>query len=193
MRNTNRYSMAIWMLLSVVLDALPVVPTGAAVTDARLNGFAVEERVHIAAAPGKVYEALVHPQNWWNAAHTFSGDSANLSLDAKAGGCFCEVLADGGTVQHATVVYAQPGKALRLRGPLGPFQGEGVDSATTFTLKATSGGTDLILNNNVGGYMKGGFGKWPRASDAMLTDLVAHLKYFAETGSAMSADRKPNK
>ncbi len=191
--NSNRSSTPIGFVLGLALGVMPVVSSRAAVTDVQLNGFAIEETTHVAAAPEKVYEALIRPEKWWNALHTYTGNSANLSLEAKAGGCLCEALPGGGSVMHATVVNARPGTALRLRGPLGPFQGEGVESAITFTLKPRNGGTDLTLDNNVGGYMKGGFDKWAQAADAMLADLVAHLKYFAETGRAMIPDKQSGK
>ncbi len=158
-------------------------PAGAAVIESAPNGFAIEQTVHVAAPPDKVYAALIRPALWWSSAHTFSHSAANLSLDARAGGCFCETLANGGSVQHAVVVDADPGATLRLRGPLGPFQGQGVDSAITFSLKAAGGGTDLVLDNNVGGFMRGGFGEWPARADAMLAEQVARLKAYLETGS----------
>jgi uncharacterized protein YndB with AHSA1/START domain len=159
----------------------------AAVVESTPQGFAVEETAHIGASPAKLYAALTHPENWWNSEHTFSQDAKNLSLDPKAGGCLCETLPGGGSVQHLTVAAAMPNKMLRLRGAMGPFQGQGVDGALTFTLKAAGTGTDLVLDNNVGGFIKGGTGKWPQAADGMLTDLVAHLKYYAENGKPMPA------
>ena len=172
--------------VAAALLAVNCVASHAAVIDQQPNGFAIEETAHIAAAPDAVYAALIHPEKWWNSQHTFSQNAANLSLDAKAGGCLCETLPGGGSVQHLTVVYADPvHTTLRLRGPMGPFQGLGVDGALTFSLKAEKDGTALVLDNNVGGYIKGGFGKWPAAADAMMSDLVAHLKTYAETGKAM--------
>ncbi len=165
-----------------------VCPGRAAVVEATANGFDIEQSVHIAAPPAKVYEALIHPALWWDSEHTFSGSAANLSLDAHAGGCFCEALANGGSVQHAQVVVVAPGETLRLRGPLGPFQGQGVDSALTFGLKPSSDGTDLALSNSVGGYMKGGLADWPARADAMLAGQMARLKKYLETGSP---DSKP--
>ena len=162
----------------------------AAVVESDDHGFAIEEKTHIATTAANVYAALIHPEKWWNPEHTFSHDAGNLSLDARAGGCLCEVLPGGGSVQHLTVSFALPDKSLRLRGPMGPFQGQGVDGALTFTLEGKDGGTDLVLDNNVGGFVKGGMGKWPQAADGMLTDLVAHLKYFAENGKAMPAPVK---
>ena len=159
-------------------------PAHAAVAEQNANGFAIVQLVHIAAPPGKVYDALIRPARWWDSAHTYSHSAANLSLDARAGGCFCETLPNGGSVQHAQVVVAIPGDTLRLRGPLGPFQGQGVDGALTFSLKAAAGGTDLTLENNIGGFMKGGFGDWPARADAMLAQQMDHLKHYLETGSA---------
>lgn len=157
-------------------------PCFAAVVDSQPNGFALQQSFHTAAPPDKVYDALIHPALWWSSAHTFSQSAANLSIDARGGGCFCEKLANGGSVQHAVVVDAEPGEMLRLRGPLGPFQGQGVDSALTFTLKAKDGGTDLTMDNIVGGYMKGGFGDWGAKADGMLSEQMTRLKAYLETG-----------
>ena len=145
-------------------------------------GFAISRAVHIAATPDRVYAALIQPARWWNSQHTFSGSAANMTLDARAGGCFCENW-NGGSVQHLVVVDAEPGKVLRMRGALGPFQGQGVDGAVSFTLKASAGGTDLTLDNIIGGFMKGGFAKWPSLADSMLADQMIRLKRYIETGS----------
>ena len=81
----------------------------------------------IHAPPEQIYAALGKIGQWWSSSHTFSRDASNLSLDLKAGGCLCERLKDGGSVQHLIVVYAAPAEGLRLRGALGPLQMEGVD------------------------------------------------------------------
>ena len=150
------------------------------VLDVATNGFAVRETVHVKAAPDAVYDALLHPAPWWNSQHTFSGNAANLTLDARAGGCLCESLPHGGSALHLTVVDIEPGSTVRFRGPMGPFQGQGVDSALTFTLTAEPGGTLLTLDNAVGGYMKGGFDKWSAAADHMLGDLASRLAKYSE-------------
>ena len=95
------------------------------VSDVAANGFTLKIDAHIAAPPDKVYAALIEPARWWSSDHTFSGDAKNLHLEAKAGGCWCETLPRGGSVLHLLVVYIDPGKAIRLRGALGPFQGLG--------------------------------------------------------------------
>ena len=84
---------------------------------------------------------------------------------------------------HLTVVYVDPGKVLRLRGALGPFQGYGAEGAMTWTLKAVGDGTDLSLTYALGGYYKNGFDQLSKAADGVLTDQVVRLKRLIETGS----------
>jgi uncharacterized protein YndB with AHSA1/START domain len=163
-------------------------PARAEVVESGPNGFALQRTVHIAATPERIYAALVLPAKWWNSAHTFSGSAANLTLDARAGGCFCESW-NGGSVQHLVVVNAIAGKTLRLRGALGPFQGQGADGALTFMLKSAGDGTDLTMENIVGGYMKGGFAKWPPLADSMLAEQMIRLKRYIETGTPEPASK----
>lgn len=172
--------MRILVLASTLAALCSAWPVHAAVVETTTNGLAIEEKVHIAASPDKVYVALTHPEKWWNPEHTFSHDAKNLSLDPKAGGCLCETLPNGGSVQHLTVAFAEPGKMLRFRGAMGPFQREGVDGALTFSLAPKDGGTDLMLDVLWGGYYHGGFKDIAVPADGMLTDLVTRLKQYAE-------------
>ena len=103
---------------SLVVAAVISTTAHAAVTDSAPNGFALTETVHIAAPRDKVYAALLEPSRWWSSAHSFSGNAANMTLDARAGGCWCETLPNGGSAQHLTVVNVKPGETLRLKGYL---------------------------------------------------------------------------
>jgi hypothetical protein len=147
------------------------------------NGFALSETTRIAASPDKVYAAIVTPSQWWSSQHSFSGSAANFTFEAKEGGCWCETLSNGGFVEHLRVVYAAPGKALRLRGALGPFQGWGVDGAMTYTLKGDAKSTDLTLTYNLGGFNKDGFDAAAKGADGVLAEAALRLKSFTETGS----------
>jgi uncharacterized protein YndB with AHSA1/START domain len=159
---------------------LHMYPAAAAVVDVAPTGFTVRITTHISASPDKVYATLIMPSRWWASDHTFSGDATNMHLDAKAGGCWCETLPNGGSVLHLTVVYVDPGKALRLRGALGPFQSYGVDGAMTWGLKAADGGTDVALTYTLGGYAKEGFDALSKAADGVLASQVARLQRVAE-------------
>jgi hypothetical protein len=97
-------------------------------------------------------------------------------LDARAGGCWCETLIDGGSVEHMRVVYVAPGKALRLRGALGPLQGLGVEGAMTLSVKAAASGTDISISYAVGGYVKDGFDGLSKGVDHVLAEQLERLR-----------------
>jgi uncharacterized protein YndB with AHSA1/START domain len=156
----------------------------AEVTGAGASGFEVREKVHIAAVPDAVYAAVLTPKRWWDPKHTYSGDANRMTLEAKAGGCWCETLPGGGAVEHLSITYLAPPKAVRFRGALGPLQGMGVAGSMTITLTATDGGTDLALTYAVGGYAKDGFEDMSKGVDGVLAAQVARLKKAVETGSA---------
>jgi hypothetical protein len=78
---------------------------------------------------------------------TYSGNAANLTLDARAGGCSCEKIPQsGGSLEYMRAVNLMPGRFLRLRGPFGPLQGMGVDAPLSFSLAKADNGTDITVN-----------------------------------------------
>ena len=148
------------------------------------NGFELRETAHTAASPDKVYAAMLMPARWWSSEHTFSGSASNLSLDARVGGCWCETLPKGGSVEHLRVVYVSPGKTLRLRGALGPFQGFAVDGVMTLSVKGVAGGTDISLTYALSGYIKDGFDDLSKAADHVLGEQIERLKKLVDADSA---------
>ena len=159
-------------------------PACAAVDGVGDNGFALTEAVHVAAPPAKVYDAFVVPSHWWNAEHSYSHDAANFTLDAHAGGCWCEKLPDGGSVEHLRAAVVMPGKMIRLLGALGPFQAWGVSGALTVIFKpAADGGTDVLATYDLGGYSKDGFAGAAQAADGVLGEQFLRLKLLVEKGS----------
>ena len=150
-------------------------------TDRSAAAFEVTEKATIAAAPGKVWGALMRPARWWASDHTWSGDAKNLSFDPS--GCFCERLKNGG-VRHMMVIYADGATALRLSGGLGPLQFTGASGVLGFALKDAGGGkTDLTVTYDVGGYAKGGLAETLAAPvDRVLGEQVGRLKKAVETG-----------
>jgi hypothetical protein len=148
----------------------------AEVVSSGASGFEVRETVHVAAASDKAFAAVLQPSRWWSSAHTFSGNAANLTLDARAGGCWCESLPDGGSVEHLHVVFISAGKMLRLRGALGPFQALAVDGVMTWTLKPGANGTDITVSYAIGGYSKDGFDNLAKAADHVLGEQIEHLR-----------------
>lgn len=116
---------------------------GAAVfsaTPATAEGFVVEARAETPLSPTQAYRAFVHVERWWSGAHTYSGDARSLRLESRAGGCWCERLANGGSVEHMRVVYAAPGQSMRLVGGLGPLQAMPVNAVMSVTFAGAPSG-----------------------------------------------------
>lgn len=158
-------------------------PAFAEVRTATDAGFDIAATVEIGAPPSDVYAVLVTPSRWWNSAHTYSGDAANLRLDREAGGCFCEALPDetaSGSVEHARVIFARPGKSLRLSGALGPLQNEAAIGTLTFVLKPMGRATSVTMTYLVGGYIRGGAAALALPVDSVMVDQLQRLRSAAE-------------
>src|SRR5688500_6653040 len=84
------------------------------VVDKSAGGFTLRSTAQIAAAPDRVFRALVDVGSWWSKDHTYTGDATNMSIVAQPGGCFCEELPNGLGVEHGRVVNVAPNRPLRL-------------------------------------------------------------------------------
>jgi uncharacterized protein YndB with AHSA1/START domain len=159
-------------------------PAAAAVIDSQPGGFEVREQAQVAATPAQVYAAIGRIGQWWNSEHTYSGDARNLSLELKAGGCFCEQLKDGGGAKHMGVILVQPNKVVRLEGALGPLAATGGTGHLTFALSPKDAGTNVVLTYDFGGYANGGMGDFAAPVDAVLGGQLDRLRRYVETGQA---------
>jgi len=130
--------------------ALLALPVRADVVQSAPDGGLIEHRFPIAAAPADAWQALVHPERWWPEDHTWSGSREHLRLDPVAGGCYCEQW-DAGSVEHARVIMALPGRLLRMRGSLGPLQDMAVTGVLTVALQAKEQGTEAVVTYRLSG------------------------------------------
>jgi uncharacterized protein YndB with AHSA1/START domain len=170
------------MLRWLVPIALLSSTARADVADSAPAGFTIKQSITVAAPAAKAWAVLIEPRGWWDQRHTWSGDAANLSLEATPGGCFCEQLAGGGGVRHLSVAYVEPTKLLRLTGGLGPLQDMAVAGAMTFKLTEAQGKTTLALTYKVGGYAPGGLAGLAKPVDGVLGEQLARWKRKVETG-----------
>jgi hypothetical protein len=155
----------------------------AEVVDSASGGFTLKTTLNIKASPGEVYHKLIqNVGDWWNPAHTFSGDAHNLSIEEKPMGCFCEKLPNGGMVRHMEVVAFMPGKTLALTGGLGPLQSLATGGSMRFELTAVDGGTKLDMTYAVAGYLAAGMNTWAAPVDGVLKEQLTRLKNYAERG-----------
>jgi uncharacterized protein YndB with AHSA1/START domain len=157
----------------------------AAVVDSSSTGFTVQTTITIQASPDEVYRRLVHNiGDWWDPAHTFSGDSHNLSIDEKPMGCFCEKLPNQGGVRHMEVLSFAPGKSLVLSGGLGPLQRLAATGSMSFTLMSEGTTTKLEALYTVTGYLPAGMNTWAAPVDTVVSQQMARLKNYIEHGES---------
>ena len=178
--------------LAATLCAIAALPPALAETSGVSgSGFTSSYRAEIQVAPGQAWAAIVQLPRWWNAAHTYSGNAANLSLDAQAGGCFCERWRDAAgathSVQHAQVVLVQAGRALRLSGGLGPLQDMAVVGTltivTTTGTGAEAGQHFLRMTYRVAGGADAGLDKLATPVDGVIGDQFKRLKALIEANA----------
>jgi uncharacterized protein YndB with AHSA1/START domain len=137
----------------LALVALGIALTAQAkVVSSSASGFVIENSAVVPTDPRISWSALVADVGrWWPADHTWFGRSENLRIDARAGGCFCEIDGDR-QVQHMTIGFVDPGHMLRMIGGLGPLQGIGMYGALDWKFEPAEGGTRITLRYQAGGY-----------------------------------------
>ena len=152
-------------------------PIRAELTASDPAGFALKHQGTVDQSPERVWVALVDEiSQWWHPDHTYSGDAANLSLEAKAGGVWREDW-DGGSVFHGEVLLAQTGKTLRLDAPFGPLQEMGVSVVWTITLTPDedTDGTKVTFTEIANGTAASKLDELAPAVDFVKTEAMTRL------------------
>lgn len=128
-------------------------PAHAEVKDATASGFTLENAVEVPSDAMTAWKALIEDvDHWWPADHTWWGVESELSIEPRAGGCFCERRGQQQAL-HMLVTFVDPGRLLRLTGGLGPLQGMGLHGVLEFRLaSAKGGGTTITMFYRAGGY-----------------------------------------
>lgn len=148
------------------------------------SGFTVTYAMVIDSQPERVWQAFTQLPRWWSSAHSWSGQASNMSLDAKAGGCWCERWGEGNSAMHGQVLMALPGSVLRFHAWLGPLQELPVSAVLTFATAKRDGATRLRATYQVAGAADAGLDKLASAVDGVIGEQVRRLKAFVETGKA---------
>lgn len=113
---------------------------------------------------------------WWSDGHTWSADASNMTLDARAGGCWCESWADG-QVEHGRVLALMNGSLLRLQASLGPLQEMAVSGVLLISLARsdTEGATDVMMTYRVNGVASSGLDALAPVVDGVMAEQFARL------------------
>jgi hypothetical protein len=101
-----------------------------------------------------------------------------MSLAPVAGGCFCEHWAEG-SAEHGRVIMAVPGKLLRFRGALGPFQDMAVTGVMTVTLAPGESGTEAVVTYRVNGSTTQRLGEMAAVVDPVVRQQFAGFAALA--------------
>ena len=145
------------------------------------GGFSLRIETASKASVDESYDAFLEIGRWWDPAHSYSGDAANMSLDISPGGVFLEKLDSGGFVKHLELVYLNPGKEIRFLGGLGPLQPMGLHGAMTVQFEATDSGSKTIMLYNVSGFSAQGLEMLAPIVDKVQAGQMARHAAYAES------------
>jgi hypothetical protein len=123
------------------------------------SAFVIESSVSTAASPAAVYAALGKVSAWWD---------PNTA----------------GPARHGRVVFAQPGKLLRLDTALGPLQEMAVTGVLTFKLTPEASGTRITMNYRVAGAFTMQAAKLAPLVDQVMDGQLERLRAHLNTGKA---------
>jgi hypothetical protein len=182
-------------LAGYMLAACVALPAAAGVVEADDHGFVSAHEVQIEAEPSRVLDALVDEVGqWWDSAHTFSGDAANLSFDCDLGPCglcglcgLCEEWGDNVVIHLRLSAFRPDQGRLVLSGGLGPLQPLGVAGSMTFDVVADDSGTATTLRYRYIVHGRGLSG-WAEPVDRVQLGQLMRLKRYVETGSPAAED-----
>jgi uncharacterized protein YndB with AHSA1/START domain len=169
-------------IAALVLSAVGV--AHAEVKDATASGFTIENSQVVPVDAKTAWSALVNDVGqWWPKDHTWWGDARKLSIQPRAGGCFCEINGEQ-QAWHMTVTFIDPGQTLRMTGGLGPLQGMGLDGALEFRFAKAEEGTRITMWYRAGGYTPDDLSKFVAAVDKVqglqLSGLADYLRAKAK-------------
>lgn len=167
--------MRAWLLaLSMIAT-----PAAAEVVSADAHSFEIRHRIDTVVPADRLYAAFGDIGGWWSKDHSYSGDTKNLSLTLRAGGCFCERLDQGGGIEHLRVAMVRPGEQVVLTGALGPLLYDAVAAVMNVEITKLGGGSRLTMTYRTSGFASGKGVEMASAVDQMLGQQVKRLRQFA--------------
>lgn len=168
--------------------AVLAAPASAEVVSRTADSFTLRFQSGVETTPEDMIVTVSELPQWWDKAHTYTGDNANLSLDFTPGGCWCETMLDGAEFQHAHVVSITDDTVV-FDAPLGPLNGKATKADLTFHIGGDGPGwlvsIDFVVEGpGVGAMADGVNGVMEQASGR----FVHHLHY-GETDSSSETPR----
>jgi len=158
---------------------LAATPASAEVLNAGENGFEIQHSVNLVVPPAQTFAAFGRVSQWWSKDHTYSGDSARMSIQMRQGGCWCETLEGGGGIEHMRVTFLLPGEQVVFTGSLGPLLYEATTGVMHVKVDAIAGGSKLTMNYRAAGFANGGAAKMAPGVDKVLAEQMKRFRAYA--------------
>lgn len=167
--------------VAATLIAVAATPAAAQVVERSADHFVLRYEIDLESPPEDMWASLQDIGQWWDGAHTYSGDATNLSLSLEPGGCFCETLPDGSTFEHGRVVEADPETGVLLDAPLGPLKGKTTMArwSVGWTGSPDVRGWRLVITYVVRGE---GVGAWADGVDSVMRGQYGRFTHFLHYG-----------
>ena len=167
------------LICAAAATALITAPASAEIVASSANGLHIRHSIQLVVPAPDAYRAFTDIGGWWNLAHSYSGEAANLSLTPRAGGCLCERLPDGGGIEHLHVTMVQPGEQIVLTGALGPLLFQATTGVMTIKFERIGGGSKVTLDYRVAGFATDNADKLAAPVDQVLGDQMKRYRAFA--------------
>lgn len=165
--------------------SLTATPAQAEVASASPAGFFIQAEAEVAASPQIVWRALTQPRRWWNSEHTYSGDARRMTVDLRAGGCWCERWGDG-FVEHGRVLLVMEHegvRTLRFDAPLGPLQDMAVNAVLTYTVAPHASGAKVTMTYRASGDPSLNFEQMAPFVNNVMMEQFGRLSRYSASGS----------
>lgn len=158
-------------------------PAAAQVVERSADHFVLRYEIDLESPPEDMWASLQDIALWWDAAYTYSGDAANMSLSLEPGSCLCETLADGTVFEHGRVVEADLETGVLLDAPLGPLKGKTTMARWSigWTGSPDVRGWRLVITYVVRGE---GVGAWADGVDGVMRGQYGRFTHFLHYGEA---------
>lgn len=163
-------------IITLVITLLVTVVAQAEVTEVSEQHFTISIETTLKAPSDQAYQQFLQIGDWWQDSHTWFGDASAMTIEPKAGGCFCERNGEQQAL-HMTISQINPNKSIHMTGGLGPLSSLAVNGYMTWTFEETENKTtNLKLNYRVTGFVNQKTEDWAKAVDGVLMQQVGNLK-----------------
>lgn len=147
------------------------------------HGITIKSNIHLNTDRQSAFSQLLKIGDWWLSDHSWFGSSKAMQIDARAGGCWCEINGDKSAV-HGVISQINPGKLLRLNAQLGPLQEQAVSGVLTFQLEDVGSGSHLYTTYTVNGFSAEAAKEWAPIVDYVINEQITRYGRLINSGKA---------